>query len=130
MSMVEKAFADSRSSANLTPSKVLIRMITVVLLSVFGIIADAQSSRSGGEHPGVVVTERTRAELLAHAPDGIGPHKEVWLGFQLTHKAGWKSYWLNPGDAGLPTRLQWSLPPGVSTGATAWPVPSKFLLGF
>ena len=27
-----------------------------------------------------------RAELLAHAPEGVGPGKPVWVGLQLAHQ--------------------------------------------
>lgn len=77
----------------------------------------------------VVTTERVRAELLAHAPDGVGPGKPVWLGLQLTHQPEWHTYWKNSGDSGLPTQLQWTLPAGVSAGEIAWPVPKKIPIG-
>lgn len=107
----------------------LLQAIIAIGLGICATVAQAQLFKSAADSPSVVTTERTRAELLAHAPDGLGPDKQVWLGLRLTHQQGWKSYWLNPGDAGLPTRLQWSLPRGVTTGEIRWPVPSKFLLG-
>ncbi len=77
----------------------------------------------------VVTTEQVRAELLAHAPDGVQPGRTVWVGLQLTHKPQWHTYWKNSGDSGLPTVLQWSLPPGVSAGPIAWPLPRKIPIG-
>ena len=77
----------------------------------------------------VVRTEQVRAELVAQAPDGVAPGKKVWIGLQLTHQPGWHTYWKNPGDSGLPTTLQWTLPPGVVPGEIAWPVPRKLPLG-
>jgi thiol:disulfide interchange protein DsbD len=77
----------------------------------------------------VVITDQVRAELLAHAPQGIGPGRSVWLGLRLTHQDGWHTYWKNPGDSGLPTTLQWTLPAGVQAGDIAWPAPKKFPLG-
>lgn len=77
----------------------------------------------------VVKTDEVRAELMANAPDGIAPGKQVWIGLQLSHQPGWHTYWKNPGDSGLPTTLQWTLPAGVSAGAIAWPVPRKLPLG-
>jgi len=50
----------------------------------------------------VVTTERVRAELMAHAPQGAEPGKTVWVGLQLKHQPHWHTYWLNPGDSGLP----------------------------
>ncbi len=77
----------------------------------------------------VVTTERVRAELMAHAPDGLAPGKPVWVGLQLAHQPEWHTYWKNSGDSGLPTQLQWTLPPGVTAGEIAWPVPRKIPIG-
>ena len=70
-----------------------------------------------------------RAELMAHAPDGADPGKTVWVGLQLTHQPEWHTYWKNSGDSGLPTALQWTLPPGVMAGDIAWPLPKKIPIG-
>ena len=84
---------------------------------------------AGAQGKSVATTERTRAELLAHAPEGITPGKPLWLGLQITHQPGWHTYWKNPGDSGLPTQLQWTLPAGVEAGDIAWPVPRKMFIG-
>jgi DsbC/DsbD-like thiol-disulfide interchange protein len=36
---------------------------------------------------------------------------------------GWHVSWRNPGETGLPTRLSWTLPAGVSVAGETWPVP-------
>ncbi len=77
----------------------------------------------------VVTTERVRAELLVHAPEGVATGKPVWVGLQLAHQPHWHTYWKNSGDSGLPTQLQWTLPPGVLAGEIAWPVPQKIPVG-
>ncbi|WP_205736806.1 thioredoxin family protein [Acidovorax cavernicola] len=77
----------------------------------------------------VVTTPHVRAELVAHAPDGVTPGAPVWVGLQITHQPEWHTYWKNAGDSGLPTELKWTLPAGVSTGEIAWPVPKKIPVG-
>lgn len=67
----------------------------------------AASAQLGGKS--VAVTERTRAELLAYAPEGVEQGKPVWVGLQLAHQPDWHSYWKNSGDSGLPTKLEWKL---------------------
>ena len=77
----------------------------------------------------VVSTEQVRAELLAHAPQGIQAGQTFWLGLQIEHQPHWHTYWQNPGDSGLPTRLQWQLPAGLQAGDIAWPLPKKIPIG-
>src|SRR5207247_299229 len=48
----------------------------------------------------VIVTDHVRAELVAHAPDGVEAGKQVMLGLAITHQAHWHTYWKNPGRLG------------------------------
>ncbi len=95
--------------------------------SVLG-ATNATSSATGGQ-TAVVTTEQVRAELVAWAPDGVGPGKQVWLGLQIDHQPEWHTYWKNPGDSGLPTVLEWQLPAGIDPGEIAWPTPKKIPIG-
>ena len=102
------------------------RLACAVLLifgSAFALRVEAQPLKS------VVTTERARAELLAHAPEGVEPGKALWVGLQLAHQPEWHTYWKNSGDSGLPTQLTWTLPPGVEAGEIAWPIPKKYPIG-
>lgn len=83
------------------------------------------ASNSASGTSAVVTTERVRAELVAHAPQGVAPGQPLWLGLLITHQPGWHTYWKNPGDSGLPTELAWQLPAGLDPGEIAWPVPEK-----
>ena len=83
-----------------------------------------------------LTTERVRAELLAHAPQGVTASQDekitpntVWVGLQLAHQPHWHTYWKNSGDSGLPTQLTWTLPVGVMAGDIAWPAPQKIRIG-
>ncbi|MBI2751882.1 MAG: thioredoxin family protein [Burkholderiales bacterium] len=111
-----------------------------LLIAILLIAAFAASTRAGaqilpkgsaqsGPATAVVQTEQVRAELFAHAPDGVAPGKAVWLGLQIRHQPHWHTYWKNPGDSGLPTVLQWTLPAGVSAGDIAWPTPQRIVIG-
>ena len=91
---------------------------------------------SKNEQKSVVTTERVRAELLAHAPQGVTASNDdkitpntVWVGLQLAHQPKWHTYWKNSGDSGLPTQLTWTLPVGVMAGDIAWPAPQKIKIG-
>ena len=77
----------------------------------------------------VVQTDQVRAELVALAPDGIQPGAVVSLGLQIQHQPHWHTYWKNPGDSGLPTTLQWTLPQGATAGDIEWPTPQLIKVG-
>lgn len=100
-----------------------------LLTLVLPLAVMAQGVLGTSRLPSKVESDLVRAELMAHAPQGAGPGQEVWVGLQLTHAPEWHTYWKNSGDSGLPTELQWTLPPGVSAGEVAWPTPRKFPLG-
>ena len=76
-----------------------------------------------------VTTPQVRAELVAHAPEGIAPGKPLLLGLLIEHQPHWHTYWKNPGDSGLPTSLAWTLPEGVQAGEIQWPTPKKLPVG-
>lgn len=74
---------------------------------------------------------------------GAGPHltirlvaetsqpkagSEVMLALDTRPQANWHGYWSNPGDAGFPAKLDWTLPQGMSAGALAYPVPGTLLI--
>ena len=42
---------------------------------------------------------------------------------------GWHTYWVNPGDSGEPTSVEWSLPEGVKAGPVLWPLPHVIEIG-
>ncbi|HEX4739090.1 MAG TPA: thioredoxin family protein [Allosphingosinicella sp.] len=52
----------------------------------------------------------------------------VSLALVMSPKPGWHGYWQNPGDAGAPTRIAWTLPPGVTAGPLRYPVPERLLI--
>lgn len=51
------------------------------------------------------------------------------IAIKMKIKKGWYSYWLNPGDAGMPAEFQWDLPAGFSAGPVKWPYPGSFETG-
>ena len=109
----------------LSPTHSLLRLFCVVVLLCVAMQAQAQTQAQAS----VVTTEHVRAELVAHAPDGLAPGKKAWLGLLIEHRPEWHTYWKNPGDSGLATTLAWALPAGVSAGEIAWPAPKKLPVG-
>nr|WP_239024427.1 thioredoxin family protein [Ramlibacter humi] len=66
---------------------------------------------------------------MAYAPQGVQPGQPLLVGLQLAHQPEWHTYWKNSGDSGLPTQIQFTLPPGVTAGDIQWPVPKKIPIG-
>lgn len=102
---------------------------TALLLGTLAFAATAQALPPSGAIGATVRTEQVRAELLAHAPQGIAPGQAAWLGLKIEHEPEWHTYWKNPGDSGLPTTLTWTLPEGVTAGDIEWPTPRKLPVG-
>src|SRR5689334_20833376 len=65
-------------------------------------------------------------ELLSEVSTII-PGKPFTAGLYLKIAPGWHTYWINPGDSGLPVKIEWKLPEGWKAGALQWPVPTKHL---
>jgi thiol:disulfide interchange protein DsbD len=108
----------------------LLRFLSALLLAPLMLLAHpAAAELVGARGSAVVVTEQARAELLVHAPQGVAPGQPLWAGLRIEHKPHWHTYWKNPGDSGLPTQLQWTLPAGIEAGEVAWPLPRKFRVG-
>lgn len=91
--------------------------LMAVLLWLFAGVALAQAP--GEQH--VDITLVAESEQPA-------PGSEVTLALVSVPQKGWHAYWLNPGDAGLPTRTEWTLPPGATAGEFRYPVPQRLLI--
>ena len=61
--------------------------------------------------------------ILSH--ETAKPGETVWAGVHLRMNQGWYTYWQNGGDAGAATKIDWTLPAGVTAGAVQWPLPEK-----
>ena len=75
-----------------------------------------------------VRTDQVQARLVSEVAE-VAPYSGFWVGLRLKIKAGWHTYWSNPGDSGLATRIDWELPEGMVAGAIRWPVPHRFAIG-
>ena len=106
------------------PIRRLLLTALVAFVALAGLPLQAWAS------PGAVVTTpQVRAELVAHAPQGVATGKPLWLGLKIEHQPHWHTYWKNPGDSGLPTTLKWTLPAGLGAGEIEWPTPGRLPIG-
>jgi thiol:disulfide interchange protein/DsbC/DsbD-like thiol-disulfide interchange protein len=67
-----------------------------------------------------------QATLLADTT-AILPGQPFQTGVLLEMAPGWHTYWEYSGDAGLPTTIDWKLPPGFTAGPIQWPAPEAKL---
>ncbi|MBA4221623.1 MAG: thiol:disulfide interchange protein [Methylobacterium sp.] len=69
-----------------------------------------------------VTSARVTATLLS-SRDAVAPGERFQVALTQKLAPGWHSYWQNPGDSGEATKIDWTLPEGVSAGAIQWPTP-------
>jgi DsbC/DsbD-like thiol-disulfide interchange protein/cytochrome c biogenesis protein CcdA len=92
-------------------------MLLLILLALITTPAAAQlGQRENAINP----------QLIAEGP--ARPGGEVELAILMHTKPGWHGYWINPGDAGLPIRIEWQLPKGASLSPLRFPVPDRLLV--
>ena len=82
----------------------------------FALPANAQNEVGAGKS--AHITARLIAESATVAPDG-----DITLALDYTAGPGWHTYWINPGDTGLPPKFKWNLPDGVTVSDAQFPTP-------
>jgi thiol:disulfide interchange protein DsbD len=71
---------------------------------------------------------KVQARLIAER-DTVAPGGTVSVALEQDIREGWHTYWVNPGDAGAATDIQWTLPAGWSAGKIQWPYPIREPVG-
>jgi thiol:disulfide interchange protein/DsbC/DsbD-like thiol-disulfide interchange protein len=84
-------------------------------------IADAQVHLDGGG-------QHVTASLIGETRN-IVPGRQLHLALRQQIQPGWHTYWSNPGESGLPTTIDWSLPQEFHAGPILWPTPERFTAG-
>src|ERR1043166_344980 len=75
---------------------------------------------AGAQDQSPKVAARLVAEDLTVAPGGT-----VSVALEEKIRAGWHTYWINPGDAGTPPMIQWTVPAAWTAGRIQWPAPKR-----
>ena len=70
------------------------------------------------------VQGQTQVKLLL-AQTQARPGETVIAAVQMKMPPDWHTYWRNPGDSGLATKIRWTVPPGIQAGEIQWPVPAR-----
>lgn len=96
-------------------------MKRIALLLLF-LLAAAPAGAQIGTGP------KVQARLVAEQGE-IAPGGSVTVALEEVIQPGWHTYWSNPGEAGLPTEIKWTLPAGWKASAIAWPYPKRLPVG-
>jgi thiol:disulfide interchange protein/DsbC/DsbD-like thiol-disulfide interchange protein len=109
-----------------------------VALPLLAVTAAAYATHAGEAAPlaktghvaaaAVVKTEHVEAQLVSDKR-AAQPGRPLLVGLKLRMEPEWHTYWKNPGDSGLPTRIEWVLPEGWKAGDIQWPYPKPLPVG-
>ncbi len=94
------------------------------LVLVHAGVAAAQTTTA----PDDTTKPHVRVELVADV-DAIAPGASFRLGARFDIDPEWHIYWLNPGDAGIPTEAKFAAPDGFTLSPTRYPAPEFFGAG-
>ena len=98
------------------------RVIFLILLSL-GVMTPASAAPLTD-----VKTDYVESALYADRA-AFAPGETTWFAFRQNVREGWHVFWVNPGDAGLPLALNWTLPDGYEVGAIQYPAPDYIPVG-
>ncbi len=87
-------------------------------------LPESRSSYASGASDWVV-SDQTRIRLISEY-DGVKDHKSLKIGLQVQLAPGWKIYWRNPGDAGIPPQFDWTGSANLQSVDIYWPRPEEF----
>ncbi len=81
-------------------------------------------------HPALAQEEgpKVHARLISEQAS-VAPGGSVTIALEEQIAPEWHTYWKNPGDAGAPTEITWTLPPGWTADAIQWPRPKRLPVG-
>lgn len=117
--------------------KLLHRLVFLLLAIPLLGLASVQAESKASLWPSTLARqteEPVKASLHADDAKAAAPTKaavpaRVWLGLRLEHQPGWHTYWINPGDSGLASRIEWTLPSGWTAPQAYWPMPKRIPVG-
>lgn len=73
-----------------------------------------------------VENRHAMTRLVADTLEMPDKGKALVAGIQVQLDEGWKTYWRNPGDAGLPPNFDWSGSQNLKSARVLWPAPHRF----
>ena len=99
----------------------MLNYVHFFLILMMGWVLPFQASATVGGPSHVTVN-------LIQEEETVQPGRPFWVALHLNLEEGWHVYWKNPGDAGIPLKVEWKLPEGFEAGPLQWPFPEKFTM--
>ncbi len=96
----------------------------IVGLSILG-SAGPLAAQSGAPPD---AARKVKASLIAEHP-AIAPGATITVALREEIRDKWHTYWVNPGDAGAPTSIDWQLAAGWKASPIQWPYPVRLPVG-
>jgi len=106
------------------PRRVARRLAAALLVAGLALLAAIGGAGPGPARAEPVTSANVTAELLSDQ-ETIRPGEAFSVGIALRPSPDWHTYWQNPGDSGLPTKVDWKLPSGFRAGQLEWPHPVR-----
>lgn len=103
----------------------ILRLLTIMvacLLAPGPVLAEAASAS-----PWTKLTD-SKVRLVSGTVE-IDGRPSLLAGIQLRMSPGWKTYWRNPGDSGVPPRFDWSKSKNLEQAEVLYPAPHRFADG-
>ncbi|MBL8548537.1 MAG: thioredoxin family protein [Hyphomonadaceae bacterium] len=97
--------------------------LSALLAAILAFVATCAATA----HAAPFRTEHVAAELVSERA-AIAPGDRFHVALRQAIIPNWHTYWRNPGDAGEPTTLTWTLPTGFAAGEIQWPTPERIAL--
>jgi DsbC/DsbD-like thiol-disulfide interchange protein len=94
------------------------------LMLVLAFAAVSQVSALSAESPWVEAAN-SRLRLLG-GPTKTADGERLLAGIQLRMDEGWKTYWRNPGDSGVPPQFDWTGSKNLKEARVLYPAPHRF----
>ncbi len=98
------------------------RIYTVALSLILMLVVSGPVLAEGGASRWVI-DQYTKSRLFVGGYDDAT--KTLKIGWQVSLKEGWKTYWRSPGEAGLPPRWGWGDAENVDRISVKWPTPHR-----
>ena len=104
----------------MTHLKTFLFLVAVVCVASFVPHRPAHAAMTNAGH--------VQLELVPQSGQ-ITPGQSLYVALHEKIAPGWHTYWRNPGDAGEPPKLGWTLPAGWKAGDIVWPQPKRLPVG-